>query len=510
VAADPALGRSRTLVQIKRTLNDGNGSRGVPVPFAEEFDGAGDEHWRELISPETPRFDLPRSAGGQRRLSAQIRSLPAGTVVALRCAAPGSRGRCHRFAKDAEIVPVAEYLALPSLDPPTCYVEDSPASIRYFLTQLLALPRGGAAASAVFGAMRAVTCALVPTGFVGKLSPTRIVIAQVPNASGKRAIHHGSTRTLVIALSKDPNAKITVLLIPDGGSQPALAIKVPTTQAAETSIAAERKALSDLRTRLPSAILPTIPALADFTQARSGPWLVTTALAGSPMTTRYHEWRHLASHAAVEADFVAVEAWLAAFQRATAGPSGPIEMDAGVNAALRARFAADPALFELLGRLGAIHARLRMTRTPRTAVHGDFWFGNLLFADGKVSGVVDWEAAASAGEPVRDLARFALTYALYIDRHTRPGHRVKGHGRLRADGWGAGVDHAIAGDGWFPDLVRSFVKRGLTRLGADPDCWREALLAGIAEVAATADHLDFARLHWRLFDRLSSHVVTAR
>jgi hypothetical protein len=36
------------------------------------------------------------------------------------------------------------------------------------------------------------------------------------------------------------------------------------------------------------------------------------------------------------------------------------------------------------------------------------------------------------------------------------------------------------------------------------------LLAGVAEVAATADHLDFARLHWRLFDRLSSHVVTAR
>jgi hypothetical protein len=29
------------------------------------------------------------------------------------------------------------------------------------------------------------------------------------------------------------------------------------------------------------------------------------------------------------------------------------------------------------------------------------------------------------------------------------------------------------------------------------------MLAGLAEVAATADHLEFARLHWHLFGRLS-------
>jgi hypothetical protein len=56
------------------------------------------------------------------------------------------------------------------------------------------------------------------------------------------------------------------------------------------------------------------------------------------------------------------------------------------------------------------------------------------------------------------------------------------------------------------DLVREFVRGGLARLGADPERWREAMLAGLAEVAATADHLEFARLHWQLFERLSGEV----
>src|SRR5207247_9115574 len=106
---------------------------------------------------------------------------------------------------------------------------------------------------------------------------------------------------------------------------------------------------------------------------------------------------------------------------------------------------------------------------PRTVVHGDYWLGTLLVADDRVVGVVDWESGALVGEPLRDVARFAVSYALYLDRHTRPGQRVAGHrGKLRADGWGAGLAYAVTGDGWFPRGVRACLGRALHRLALAP------------------------------------------
>ena len=79
-------------------------------------------------------------------------------------------------------------------------------------------------------------------------------------------------------------------------------------------------------------------------------------------------------------------------------------------------------------------------------MHGDFWFGNLLVAGDAVTGVVDWENGGVTGCPLRDLARFPLSYSLYLDRHTRPGHRVLGHRRLRRAGFGPGVRYALLGE----------------------------------------------------------------
>ncbi len=131
-------------------------------------------------------------------------------------------------------------------------------------------------------------------------------------------------------------------------------------------------------------------------------------------------------------------------------------------------------------------------------VHGDFWFGNLLLSGQAVSGVVDWECGTVAGEPLRDVARFALSYALYLDRHTRRGRRVAGHPALRAERWGDGLRYALTGRGWFPDLMREFLRRNLSRLGAAPELWFDLAVAGVAEVAVTANHPEFAAAHLRL------------
>jgi len=311
-------------------------------------------------------------------------------------------------------------------------------------------------------------------------------------------------QTLVCAPSKDPNAKVTVLLVSPESGEPVFAVKAPTTAVAERAVEAERQILQELAARPLGPLAETIPRLVEvvgFEQRRAA---VMSALPGRPLSTASQTRGHARDAAAVTADFQAAGEWLAQLQRATAGNAAAVDMSSGVVSRLRERFAHDAALGADLDRLADVHARLGESRAPRSFVHGDFWAGNILVSNGRVTGVVDWEAAAVSGEPVRDLVRFANMYALYLDRGVRRGRRVPGHAGLYAGEWGAGIDYALNGEGWFPSLYRDFLQDGLSRLGADPARWRDAGLAGIVEVAALTDHDDFARFHLDLFRRLAS------
>jgi hypothetical protein len=46
----------------------------------------------------------------------------------------------------------------------------------------------------------------------------------------------------------------------------------------------------------------------------------------------------------------------------------------------------------------------------------------------------------------------------------------------------------------------------MSRLGADPACWRGLLLMGLADVAGSADDDGFARRHLLLLDQLTESV----
>jgi aminoglycoside phosphotransferase (APT) family kinase protein len=326
-------------------------------------------------------------------------------------------------------------------------------------------------------------------------SPTRLSLWEFIRASG--------LQSLVLGTSKDPNAKITVLLISPQSGRPVLAVKAPTTDKAARAIEAERRVLGDLWRLQPRGVAETIPRVVDLLDFEGRPAVVTTAVQGASMTTAYLRRRHTASSVRVAADFDAAGRWLADFQAGTARQPAPIEMDGDVVQRLRKRFPDDERLSADLARLAEICGRLRGNTIARTAVHGDFWFGNVLLVDGEIAGVVDWEAGTTSGEPVRDLVRFALMYALYLDCRTRAGRRVAGHAGLRAGAWGAGIEYALNGTGWFPDLFRRFIGEGLVRLGAGAASWRDASLAGLAEVAALTDDDGFARLHLELFRRVS-------
>jgi aminoglycoside phosphotransferase (APT) family kinase protein len=327
------------------------------------------------------------------------------------------------------------------------------------------------------------------------IAPPRTLAAFIDQVGGRAAC---------LAMSRDPNAKVSILLFPPGAARPAYVAKVPTTDAAARSVEREAEQLAEVASRLLGPVSATIPKVVATVEHLGRPVLVMTAMPGQSMLAAYHSWRHTARAKTVAADFAAAGHWLAGLQSATGSEQVSLaQMLDGVADVIGHRFGGEPGADADLADLAALRGRLADHRTPQSVVHGDFWPGNLLIERGRVLGVIDWEAARPAGTPARDLARFVTSYSLYLDRHTRRGHRVAGHPGLRADRWGAGVEYAVDGAGWYPDLARSFVQTGLERLGAPPACWRDVLLADLAVTAATADHHEFARNHLLLCRRLT-------
>ena len=338
--------------------------------------------------------------------------------------------------------------------------------------------------------------------------PVRPHIAgmQPPAADLRTLLNVAGSRTVLLDASRDPNASVTVLVMAPGEEEPHLAVKIATTRAAAGVIEREAEFLSELHRLTLRRAGPALPRPAGVFDADGLLAVATSVVPGVPMRASYHAFRHLRNPGLVRADFTAAGNWLAALHADSQAEVAPIALLDGVAERIAARWPGDTCATALAGRLGPMAVRLASASTPRTVVHGDFWAGNLLVTGDTVSGVVDWASGELSGEPLRDVARFALSYSLYLDRHTRPGRKVAGHPGLRADGWGAGIRHAVTGQGWFGDLVRGFVAGALARLGAPARLWRDTLLAGLAEVAATADHPDFAARHRDLLMQLISEV----
>ena len=307
-------------------------------------------------------------------------------------------------------------------------------------------------------------------------------------------------RVLVIGASKDPNAKVTVLLVSPKTGDAEAVVKAPTTDVAAAAVEKERRVLLELeRLDIGDAGTP-IPRVIDTVDFEGRPALVTSAVGGAPMSTSYLAWLHTARRARVEADFAAVDEWLSQFQRrTTAAAPAP---GADVAARLVGRFGSEPDLDDIAGEVAGAENRLGRDAVSAAGVHGDLWLGNVLATDARVTGVVDWEAGSAAGDPRLDVVRFANMYALYLDHAKVVGGRVLGHRGLRAGRFGAGLEFALDGNGWFPELYREFIARGIERLGGSRRSWRDAALLGIAEVAASTDDSGFARRHLELFRRL--------
>lgn len=312
----------------------------------------------------------------------------------------------------------------------------------------------------------------------------------------------GAGRGVLLSMSKDPDAKVTFVTTAGDPRHHRVAVKVGTTPRASLAVETEGRALVGLRRRPLGRLHDTIPRYVNSFRDGSTAVLVSSIVPGVPMSVAYHQWLHTARPEPVRADFRRAWRWLRTFQQHTAGPSSPVTWAEAVRDDVAGRWDGHPQLPHALGRLDAAAEMLRGCVTPTSAVHGDFWFGNVLVTGDDVSGVIDWESAAMSGCPLRDLARFALSYSLYLDRHTRPGHRVLGHPGLRRSGFGNGIRYALLGPSWLSVTVRDFLATGSADLGLTRGHWYAVGITGLGEIAASANSEAFGADHLGLLARL--------
>jgi hypothetical protein len=395
-----------------------------------------------------------------------------------------------------EVLPDHDFLALPSAANPVVVAQDDRQIRSYVRTALLTAPPG----RRVPGWLLTAADLALRVPITWWLFPRLDLAGTGPRSEFADFVDALDTRIIVLNHSHDPDTRCVLLLFEAGQKWPALAAKLPSGPDAAGRVRREADRLSAIA-RLPlGEVRQQVPTVVEMLQHKGFPVLVTTAQPGVPMLVNYHRPGHTADPALVRADLTAAARWLAAMQTATRQPAAPIALPAETIEILRDRLTGADA--PILERIAALQERLGRYGVAQTLVHGDFWPGNILVRQGQVCGVVDWEWAQEKGNPVRDLARFALGYSLYLDRHSRAGRSVAGHPRLVAGDFGAGVRYALDGAGWFPRLVRGFLTSGLARLGVPAECGRDAVLAELAAVAAEATDTDFASRNLELFVRL--------
>ncbi len=98
------------------------------------------DNWRSVADGGAVYVELPRSRARRGVSLTAVRELEAGTPVVLSASAPGAAGRCRAFASAAGISLERGYLAFPSASTPAYLVEDAPAPVLRFVTNVLVAP----------------------------------------------------------------------------------------------------------------------------------------------------------------------------------------------------------------------------------------------------------------------------------------------------------------------------------------------------------------------------------
>jgi len=185
------------------------------------------------------------------------------------------------------------------------------------------------------------------------------------------------------------------------------------------------------------------------------PVLLTSATAGPPLGS--------AGRRPTRRDVAAVIEWLIAIWDGGRPDSGPTDLGATAVDALLTRHSSDADRADVLDRLCVARARVSRARVPRTVSHGALSLDRITVARDRVTGVDDWGCGTIAGDPLRDLASFAVACA------------------------GLRLDFLLKSRRSVAAALRAGVRTGLAALGVDGRLCDEVLLLAVAEQAAATD-----------------------
>ena len=327
------------------------------------------------------------------------------------------------------------------------------------------------------------------------------------NAVGPPGVTSRLTHGVVLGIDQDPAAKVTQILFDEGGL-PRVVAKVARRPSAEAALRAEHRVLEALWRDPLRGIGATLPEPLLLEDIGGRLVLATTALPGGPMSVGYYRPGHARQPRSVRRDFELAGTWLSRFQRDAWRGQLVVGRETFEESVLpvfdRYQAVVGWSRWEqdLLDRLARRCADLSGAAVPLVAVHGDYALGNILLSDNVVTGVVDWELGRAIGLPFTDLFKFVSSYGSFLDRAIPPrGESLPGHPGWAAatQRWGGpgvwpnrvGLLHAYFGSGWFPDLVREFLRDHLARLGTVPEAMALFLPLFVAEQAMVLDNPDY-------------------
>lgn len=305
---------------------------------------------------------------------------------------------------------------------------------------------------------------------------------------------------------------MTFALPGDDAAEPALEpvlARVSATSTAATVVEREARLLVELRRLRLGPIEKSIPRHAGTRRVEGMLVALSSTMPGHPMCAERPLWPIGAHPAQDRHNFRCAAEWLSALQTASATGRARVDWPDQVIERVRERWSGHPQLGSALSRLEPSAARLGELVACRTVVHGDFWHGNVLVDEHRITGVMNWYDGETAGSPLRDLARFALRYAHHEHRHVLPRHVVVGRASLRPTARVPGQRFDLLGRGWFPRIVRTFLQQGLERLGLPADRWYATALVGLGELAARELDPVVAETHLILLASLTGGQVAA-
>ena len=311
----------------------------------------------------------------------------------------------------------------------------------------------------------------------------------------------------MLGIDRSDDAKVVSLLFDAAGALVAVA-KVARSGSGERALVAEHDALRAVGCTQSAGLAGTSPRALALFRAAGRLTLVQTPARGRPMSVDYYSVGHVNDPSAVAVDLAAAGDWLALLHRGTWGGRTCVAEASRrwllpVLEAYQRDVGDDLAERELFAAVGVRLDAHATATVPVTAVHGDFWMGNVLREQPRrVSAVVDWERSRVSGVPLVDVFKFPTSYGLYLDRAEPwrrgrlPGHRGRDD---VARQWAPYGDAANLGrlrlhllrHRLVPRAGPSFVTDQVRRLGVPPEVVGPFFVGFLAEQALAANTEDF-------------------